>query len=40
MEPLTEALTEEERMDMIEDYGVESNDGQTFDDFFGEVGRK
>jgi hypothetical protein len=40
MEPLTEASTEEERMDMIEDYGVESNDGQTFDDFFGEVGRK
>jgi len=37
MKILTIESTEEERMDMIEDYEVESNEGQTFDDFFGEV---
>jgi len=38
MKPLAKESTEEERMDMIEDYEVESEEGQTFDDFLGEVG--
>jgi len=38
MKPLAKESTEEERMEMIEDYDVESEEGQTFDDFLGEVG--